>query len=100
MKNKFEAPELELNVFTLGDQLAFCTAPNEIFDTNGAYVEDNSCYEHTIFLGYTNGTEGYIPSAFGYEYTCYESDNTRFVPGTAELLVENHVNMLKELKGE
>ena len=98
--NQGETMDLELNVIALGDQLAFCTASNEIFDSTGAYVEEKSCFDKTIFLSCTNGHKGYIPSAIAFEYTCYETDNTRYVPGTAETLADHHLAMLKALKGE
>ena len=45
---KAHAPEtldLELNAITIGDALAFVTAPNELFDTNSVYTEEHSPYE-------------------------------------------------------
>lgn len=82
----------------IGDSIAFATAPNELFDTNGQFVEDNSPFARTIVLGYTNGQRGYVPSALAYEYTCYESDTTRFAPGTGELIADTLLELLEQLK--
>ncbi len=90
--------EEELTCIAIGDSIAFATAPNELFDTNGQYVEDNSSFGKTIVLGYTNGQRGYVPSALAYEYTCYESDTTRFAPGTGEKIADALLDMLDQLK--
>lgn len=87
-----------LTCIAIGDSIAFATAPNELFDTNGQFVEDNSPFEKTIVLGYTNGQKGYVPSALAFEYTCYESDTTRFAPGTGELIADSLLDMLEQLK--
>ena len=87
-----------LTCLAIGDSLAFATAPNELFDTNGVYVEENSPFEKTIVLGYTNGQRGYVPSQQAYDYTCYESDTTRFAPGTGEQIADKLLNMLNQLK--
>ena len=95
-----ELPEtlpLELNAMTVGN-LAFVSAPNELFDTISVYVEDHAPFDKVLTLGYANNYMGYIPSKFGYEYTCYESDCTRFAPGTGETIAQTMVDMLTELK--
>lgn len=94
-----ETQDLELHAVSLNDKLAFSTAPNELFDTTGQYVEDHSPYAHTMVFGYTNGQRGYMPSAFAWIYSCYESDATRFAPGGAEEIAATHLAMLRELKG-
>lgn len=91
---------LELHTISIGDSVAFCTANCELFDTNGAYVEDNSPYEHTIVCGYTNGQYGYLASAIAWEYTCYETDIAKFAPGSAEQVADQFPAMLKTHKGE
>lgn len=103
IKTRYNLPEtqnLELYGFAIGDQLAFVTAPNELFADNAQYVEDNSVFEHTIVLGYSNGSLGYMPSDHAFVYTSYETDATRFVRGTAELISAEQLTMLQELKGQ
>lgn len=97
---KAAAPEtidLELNAVTVGDHLAFVTAPNELFDTNSVYTEEHSPFEMTFTCGYANGHWFYIPSQYGYDYSCYESHVSRFAPGTGEELSEQFLEMLNEL---
>lgn len=90
--------DLELNAIALGPDVGIVTAPNELFDTLSVMTEEASPFPATITLGYCNAYRGYIPSKFGYEYSCYESDATWFVPGTGEQIVDNFLQMLKELK--
>lgn len=89
--------EIELNAITLGE-LALVTAPNELFDTISAYVEEHAPQAKVLTLGYCNGMLGYIPSQFGFEYTCYESDCCRFHPGIGETIRDTFLEMLNELK--
>ena len=92
-----ESMDVELNTITIGDEIAICTAPNELFDTNSMYVEDHSPYKMTMTFGYSNGYRGYIPSAYGWEYTCYESDCSYFLPGCGEEIQDTFLSMLEEL---
>lgn len=68
-----------------------------MFDTNGNWLRENSPYETTLFIGYSNAHYGYLPSQYGYEYGCYEADISTFEPGTAEKLMETLLNGLKEM---
>ncbi len=95
-----ELPEiysLELNAITLGD-VAIVTAPNELFDTLSVYVEDHAPFGKVLTFGYCNDYRGYIPSKFGFEYTCYESDCCRFCPGIGEKIRDTFLEMLREMK--
>lgn len=91
--------ELEINAIAIGDYIGIVTAPNELFDRNSMYVEENSPYQMTFTLGYTNHLLGYMPSAYVWEYTSYETDVTYFVPGTAEQIQDQMLSMLNALHG-
>ena len=88
--------QLELDAYTIGE-LAFVTAPNELFDTNAMYVEANSPFTYTMVFGYSNGSKGYMPSALAWEYTSYETDQTHFEPGTAEKVQDKQLELLQQL---
>ena len=64
--------ETELQAWRIGD-LAFVTAPAEIFTENGTLVKNQSSFDHTFFVGYANGSIGYVPTWMptrgGYEVT-------------------------------
>ena len=88
--------DIPLYAFSLGD-VAFATAPYEMFTENGKKVKTESPFEMTFMASCSNGNCGYIPSSDAFDYDCYEVSITRYVRGTAEELVEAHVNMLKQL---
>ena len=87
---------VEIHATRMGE-FAFVNAPFEVFDTNGTYIKENSPSKYTMVIGYSNQGQGYLPSQYAYEYGCYESDTTKFQPGTAEQLAEKYVELLKEL---
>ena len=45
------------------------------------------------------GHVGYLPAAIAFEYTSYETDITRFVQGTGEMVRDEYIRMLNELYG-
>ena len=69
-------------------------SPNELFDDLTEYMEENSPYKYTLFFGYANGYIGYIPTAYGFEYTCYESDVCWFEPGCGEVIRDTMLELL------
>ncbi|MBO5317582.1 MAG: hypothetical protein J6A74_03990 [Oscillospiraceae bacterium] len=93
------APEtvpLELSVAVLGE-LAFGTAPCELFDTAGAQFVDNSPCKTTWMLAYCNGAEGYFPNHHAFSYGCYEVDTHIFAEGSAEGIADNLLDMIRQL---
>ena len=93
-----ESFNISLSAVALNDAVAFASSANELFDTTGQYVEDHSPFKHTMVLGYTNGQTGYMPSAYAWMYTCYESDCTRFAPGVAEEIAYQQLQLLRAVK--
>lgn len=89
---------LRMNAVTIGDSFAFVTFPGELFDTISEGVEAGSPFKSTMLIGYSNGHIGYLPSAYGFEYTSYETDITRFAEGTGEIVRDQYIKMLNELK--
>ena len=89
----------DLHAFALGDQLCIVTAPHELFDTNSVWLEGQSPYDVTLTFGYTNGFNGYVPSAQAVEYGCYEKNVTQIMPGSAEVIQEEFLVMLEDMYG-
>jgi len=89
--------EMELNAICLGPDVAIVTG-SEMFDTISTATEADSPFATTITMGYCGAYRGYMPSKFGFEYTCYESDVAWYAPGIAEQIVENYLEMLHKLK--
>ena len=90
--------KLIMNAVSIGDSFAFVTFPGELFDTISVGVEEGSPFQSTMLIGYSNGHIGYLPSAYGFEYTSYETDITRFAEGTGEIVRDQYIKMLNELK--
>ena len=91
-----EYRDVEMHAFSLGD-LAFVTAPYEMFDVNAKQIRDRSPFKTTFVASCANDANNYIPSSLGYLHGCYESDNSLFHPGTGEELALKYVEMLKAL---
>lgn len=89
--------DFEINTVAIGD-IAFATAPYEMFCVNAQYIKENSPFEKTIILSCCNGANSYLASEFAFQHGGYEVDSRKFPKGTAEMVVENHVQMLKEQK--
>lgn len=85
---------LEIVAVSIGDSFSFTMSPNELFDDLTEYMEEHSPYKYTLFFGYANGYIGYIPTAYGFEYTCYESDVCWFEPGCGEVIRDTMLELL------
>ena len=97
-RTKEEHGKIIMNAVAIGDSLGFVTFPGEMFDGISMRIEDNSPFFTTLMLGYCYHHVGYLPSKVAFKYTCYETDITRFAPGTGEALADQYVQMLEELK--
>lgn len=93
-----ETADLDMIVASIGD-VGIVSAPYEMFAGSGLQIKERSPFAMTFIAGYASGHQGYIPSTDAFEYEGYETDNTKFVRGTAEELVEGFVNMLEEIHG-
>lgn len=99
-KSKLPATrDVPLTVCSIGD-VAFVAAPYEMFDTSGMQIKHCSAYPMTFVCTCANDYVGYIPSAFAYQYGCYEADCTPLAPGTAEELVVQYLGMLARMRKE
>ena len=94
-----ETLDMELNALCAGD-IAFATAPYEMFNSNGRFVKENSPFKMTFMLAYCNGFNSYLPDEKAFDYDCYEVNARRFPKGSAEEVACINVDMLKELKEE
>lgn len=86
----------ELDVLTIGDSMAFVTAPGELWDSVSVEMERRSPFPMSMTLGYANGDRKYFPHGVGYTYRSYESDYARLVPGTSDKVIDMWVETLKE----
>ncbi len=102
IKNNSRRGETELvavNAISIGDSVGIVSGAGELFDRNSMAVEEASPYQVTLCLSYSNGHMGYIPAAYVWEYTSYETDTSHFEPGTAEQIQQTMLDLLNELHG-
>lgn len=88
---------MTIRALSLSEDFAIYALPVELFDELSVYGEENSPFETTMFFGYADEYFGYLPSAAAYEYTCYETDITRYANGCGEKTMEVVLEMLNEL---
>lgn len=104
----------ELNAIMLGEQIAFVSAPGEMFDyydANGSRKkEDNDwlelndeTYGTPFVLGYSNGKHSYLPNTLAFEYNAdienlgngsYESNSAQFTKGDGEKIIVEFARLL------
>ncbi|MBR5295364.1 MAG: hypothetical protein IKU24_02100 [Clostridia bacterium] len=78
--------------------LAFASAPYEMFHENGKQVRDGSPFKTTFICTLAGASNGYVPSAIGYEHGAYETFNCRFVAGSGEDFANEMIRLLKNCK--
>ena len=90
--------ETEVQVITLGDQLAWVGLPGEIFVELGMMLKQASPFPFTIIAELANGSVGYVPNRKAYPEGNYEPVSARCAPGSGELLVDMASRMLAEMR--
>lgn len=93
-------PPIEAEVMALrfGD-VALVTAPGEIFTETGMAVKRRSPFPRTCYVGYANGTIGYVPVPAAYDEGGYEVTHAcRVGPAAASRIEEASVALLHELR--
>ena len=96
LSNRGAMHDVPLYAFSIGD-VAFATAPAEIFSKNAQAVRDSSQYPMTLYASCANGYNGYLPTPDAFPYYAYEVRITKYPQGTAETLQEEHIKMLKKM---
>jgi neutral ceramidase len=90
--------DAEIQVFALGDKCAIVSFPGEIFTELGMYIKSRSPYSYTMVVELSNGSIDYVPDRKAYLEGNYEPVSSRCAPGSGEILVEEALKMLNELK--
>lgn len=93
-----EKPTTPATVFCVGD-LAFVSVSYEMFDTNGSFIKENSPFDATfiMYLSSDGDGVGYVAAEGAYDYGGYEVEYRNYPKGSAELLADGYVGMLKQL---
>jgi hypothetical protein len=90
--------EAELQAWRIGD-LALATASGEIFNQIGRRIKEGSPFAETFFVGYLNGSIGYVPVREAYPEGGYEVTHACQVDPEAGDLVENGcLELLRSLR--
>ena len=108
-KLEYQQIDMNLNAISISDNIAFITAPYEMFHENGqqlkAYAQTLG-FDTCFILTNSMGENKYIASN-----NAFENDNTdgkltsfgvktcRFVQGTAEVLIDTFADLLAQMKG-
>lgn len=90
--------EVEVQVITLGDHLAWVSLPGEIFVELGLSIKQASPFPQTMIAELANGSVGYIPNRPAYAEGNYEVVSARCAEGSGERLVTAALRLLQELK--
>jgi neutral ceramidase len=90
----------ELQVIALGNECAVVALPGEIFTEIGMYIKSRSPFLNTIVVELANGNIGYVPDRKAYIEGNYEPLSARCGAGSGELMAENAIRMLFELKSK
>ncbi len=88
--------EVEVQVITLGREVAWVSWPGEIFVELGLSVKAGSPFAHTYNVELANGAIGYIPNKSAYPEGNYEVVSARVAEGSGERLVTAALRMLDE----
>jgi len=92
--------EVEVQVISIGDELAWVSLPGEIFVELGLAIKKRSPFKQILIAELANGSVGYIPDRRSYAEGNYEPISSRCAPGSGEQLVETALKLLKELRAE
>ncbi len=85
VRDRERTVEAELNTVTIGDMMALATFPGEYFVDLGLSLKARSKFPHTWFVGYCNGSLGYVPTINAYVEGGYGADfGVRVAPGAGE----------------
>jgi hypothetical protein len=90
--------EAELQAWRIGD-LALATASGEIFNQIGRRIKEGSPFVETFFVGYLNGSIGYVPVREAYSEGGYEVTHACQVDPEAGDMVEGGcLDLLRSLE--
>lgn len=86
---------VEVQVISLGPDLAIVSLPGEIFTQLGLDIRKASPFKTTLIAELANGSLGYIPNRQAYPQGNYEVLSSRCAPGSGEKLAESAIRQLK-----
>lgn len=101
LANSGETLPLDVQVITLGRDVAIVSLPGEVFVELGLAIKNASPFKTTLVIELSNNVETiYIPTRFAYVGGGYEVVSSTLEPGGGELLAEAAIRMLVESAAE
>ena len=94
-ERKGEPIEVEVQVITLGREVAWVSWPGEIFVELGLSVKAGSRFPNVYHVELANGAIGYIPNKPAFTEGNYEVESSRVAAGAGEMLVTSALRMLE-----
>lgn len=91
-----EPLEVEVQVVTLGTDLAWVALPGEVFAELGLQLKADSPFRQTMIAELANGSIGYIPSRRAFLQGNYEVVSARCLEGSGEKLVDAALELLRK----
>ena len=92
-----ESIPVEVNVITIGHDVAIVCLPGEVFVELGLAIKQGSPFSTTMVVELSNCVETvYIPNRAAYAGGSYEVTNSAVKPGSGEILVETALSLLRE----
>jgi neutral ceramidase len=89
---------MEVQVIRIDEETALVGLPGEIFVELGLEIKRRSPFRTTMVMSICNDRPGYVPTRKAFAEGSYEVVNSRVKPGVGEMLVEEALNLLAELK--
>ena len=86
---------VEVQVISLGDDLAWVSLPGEIFVELGLQIKQGSPFKQTMIAELANGSIGYVPNRVAYPQGNYEVISARCAAGSGERLVDEALKQLR-----
>jgi len=95
--SKMDAVPAEVNTLLLTKDIALASFSGEFFNQFGLTVKQQSPVKNTLFLGYTNGSIGYVPTEKDLQFGGYgaEKNDMWLEVGTGEMQVKAAIESLK-----
>lgn len=88
--------EAEVQIISLGDQIAWVALPGEVFVELGLALKQASPFPQTIVAELAHDMIDYIPNRKAYAEGAYEAVNSRCQPGSGEMLIDAAERLLIE----
>ncbi len=89
--------DVDVQVFTLGRDIAWVALPGEVFVELGRSIKAASPFRQTLVVELSNGRSSYIPHRSAFSEGQYEVVSTRYAEGAGEMLVTTAIRLLGEL---